>query len=95
MARYAVDREFSSGCWDSCGHEVIRFYRYKSGTLEDAVARYNRVLSDPQTRRARISVFNERTGRYEPVAVGDMASILNNPLPAGASGGNLIQTVLM
>ena len=96
MAVYAVERHFSSGCWDSNGHEVLRVYRYKCGTsFDDAVSRFRRVLQDPLTRRARILRLNERTGRYESVASGDPCSFFSDiALPAGLADRHLVQSVL-
>ena len=95
MAVFAVERHFSSGCWDSNGHEALRVYRYKCADFESAVERYRRVLEDPLTKRARIMILNERTGRYESVASGDQGAFFSDiSLPVGFSDRHFVQSAL-
>ena len=93
---FAVDRQYFSGLWDSNGHERLFIHRYRCDTADEAVARYHRVLSDPLTRRARILKLNQVSGRYEPVAAGDIhgVNVLGSSLPTGNVGRNIVQSVL-
>lgn len=97
MAAYAVERSYSSGCWDSNGHEILRTHRYQCGdSFQSAQERFLRVLSDPLTRKARIVRLNERTGRYECVASGDHPRGSSSDLspPVGTIGRPTVQSVL-